>query len=266
MDIDQKEKGVETMRGYLEGIRGGFAGARIPFEAGEVLKIGRDPRKCGLVINGTQVSREHLTIQFTGDHFRMEDTSKNGTFDLLRGRFRKGVSTHVDPGSYIQLGTGGDIFMLIVEQENAAPMTQALKGSVPAPVVQNVPAETAEQKGTLGTGAKIWIILNMVGDVLAGVAVLAAMMQISQIPFLSLIIGGKKLYASAAMALLNAGGFGYLLSTGKWPAFYTVCGLTAVGAFVSLLTGGLFGFLIGSICGGLNLLITWALAKNDMVQ
>ncbi|MDO5408376.1 MAG: DUF975 family protein [Eubacteriales bacterium] len=99
-------------KGYLVGIQGGFTGANIPIAYGETLKIGRDPSKCNVVIQGDQVSRLHLTVDFDGKAFRVTDLSTTGTFDLEKGPLPKNQSVLLQSGAYLQIGTGGDIFKL----------------------------------------------------------------------------------------------------------------------------------------------------------
>lgn len=99
-------------KGYLTGIQGEFTGANIPIARGEVLKIGRDPEQCNIVVKGTQISRLHLIVEFDGNAFRVTDQSSLGTFNLQGGQLPKGQAVLLQSGAYLQLGNGGDIFML----------------------------------------------------------------------------------------------------------------------------------------------------------
>lgn len=99
-------------KGYLKGIQGEFTNANIPIERGEVLKIGRDPSQCNIVVKGAQVSRLHLIVEFDGNAFRVTDQSSLGTFNLQGGQLPKGEAVLLQSGAYLQLGNGGDIFML----------------------------------------------------------------------------------------------------------------------------------------------------------
>lgn len=103
---------METKKGYLTGIQGEFTGANIPIERGEVLKIGRDPAQCNIVIKGAQTSRLHLIVEFDGNAFRVTDQSSLGTFNLQGGQLPKGQAVLLQSGTYLQLGNGGDVFML----------------------------------------------------------------------------------------------------------------------------------------------------------
>ncbi len=104
--------GMTVKKGFLTGIQGEFTGANIPIERGEVLKIGRDPAQCNIVINGAQTSRLHLIVEFDGTAFRVTDQSSLGTFNLQGGQLPKGQAVILQSGTYLQLGNGGDVFML----------------------------------------------------------------------------------------------------------------------------------------------------------
>ncbi len=105
---------IETSakKGYLTGIQGEFTGANIPIERGEILKIGRDAAQCNIVVKGAQMSRLHLIVEFDGSAFRATDMSSGGTFNLQGGQLPKGQAVTLPSGTYLQIGTGGDIFML----------------------------------------------------------------------------------------------------------------------------------------------------------
>lgn len=98
--------------GYLVGTQGEFTGANIPIKIGEVLKIGRDPAQCNLVIKGMQTSRLHVIVEFDGHLFQVTDQSSQGTFNLRGGQLPHGRSVALPSGTYLQIGNGGDIFML----------------------------------------------------------------------------------------------------------------------------------------------------------
>lgn len=103
---------MDSKKGYLTGIQGEFTGANIPIERGEVLKIGRDPAQCNIVVKGAQTSRLHLIVEFDGSAFRVTDQSSLGTFNLQGGQLPKGQAVLLQSGTYLQLGNGGDVFML----------------------------------------------------------------------------------------------------------------------------------------------------------
>jgi hypothetical protein len=109
---DREIRQIEMQQAVLTGIEGEFTGAKIPIAVGDKLMIGRDPARCNVVINSPQVSGLHLTIEFDGNFFYATDVSTNGTYDLQQGRLPKEQRVRVTPGTYLQLGTGGDIFRL----------------------------------------------------------------------------------------------------------------------------------------------------------
>lgn len=101
-----------TGKGFVIGIQGAFSGANVPVAQGEVLVIGSDARQCSLVIQGPEVSPVHIKIVFNGTNFQVTDCSAAGTYDMQRGRLPKGSPAALNAGTYLQVGTGGDIFSL----------------------------------------------------------------------------------------------------------------------------------------------------------
>ncbi len=99
-------------KGYLIGVEGEFTGANIPVDRGAVIRIGRDASKCNVVIQSPEVSRLHLTVEFDGQKFRVTDLSSFGTYNMQAGRLPKGQTVDIMPGTYLQLGTSADIFVL----------------------------------------------------------------------------------------------------------------------------------------------------------
>lgn len=95
------------MKIILTHLRGIYAGNKTEYE-GTVLKIGRDPRECGLVYGGNSelgVSRLHAKLLVEADKVYVEDLkSRNGTFlDGVQVREK----TLVLPGSVLQFGPEG---------------------------------------------------------------------------------------------------------------------------------------------------------------
>ncbi len=109
---DRPTTAIKQKTGKLYGVEGEFKGADLTIQPGESLVIGRNSSVCNLVVNSEQVSRKHLTLEFDGTLFYLTDHSTNGTYDLERGPFIKERRTAVASGTYIQLGTRGDIFRL----------------------------------------------------------------------------------------------------------------------------------------------------------
>lgn len=98
-------------QGFLVGIQGEFAGANIPLDNGDLV-IGTDASQCNLVIQGQQISPVHLRVEYRGGMFNVIDYSSTGTFNLQGGQLPKNQSVSLASGTYLQLGTGGDIFSL----------------------------------------------------------------------------------------------------------------------------------------------------------
>lgn len=98
-------------QGFLVGIQGEFAGANIPLD-GNALIIGTDASRCNLVIQGQQISPVHLKVEYLGGMFSVVDYSESGTFNLQGGQLPKNQPVSLASGTYLQLGTGGDIFSL----------------------------------------------------------------------------------------------------------------------------------------------------------
>lgn len=98
--------------GYLVGTQGEFAGARVPVGVGDTIIIGSDAARCSLVIHGSQVSPVHLKIQFNGTAFLVTDYSEAGTYNLQGGRLPGHQQVTLQPGTYLQVGNGGDVFSL----------------------------------------------------------------------------------------------------------------------------------------------------------
>lgn len=114
MGITDAGNAYGTAKGFLVGVQGEFTGADIPVDLGSPLTVGRDSTRCNLVVNGAQVSAVHVKVEFNGRCFVVTDYSEAGTFDLQHGRLAKGQPTQLQSGAYLQLGTGGDVFSLVI--------------------------------------------------------------------------------------------------------------------------------------------------------
>lgn len=99
-------------QGFLVGVQGEFAGANIPLDEGSALVIGTDASRCNLVIKGMQIAPVHLKVEYRGGMFSVTDYSGSGTFNLQGGQLPKNQPVALASGTYLQLGTGGDIFSL----------------------------------------------------------------------------------------------------------------------------------------------------------
>lgn len=104
--------GASGRKAYLVGTQGAFAGANIPVHVGDELFIGSDASRCSLVIQGADVSPVHLKVTFNGNAFVVTDYSSAGTNNLQGGKLPKNQPVLLQPGTYLQIGAGGDIFSL----------------------------------------------------------------------------------------------------------------------------------------------------------
>lgn len=104
--------GSTGRKAYLVGTQGAFAGANVPVGVGEEIFIGSDASRCSLVIQGADVSPVHLKVTFNGNVFVVTDYSSAGTNNLQGGKLPKNQPTALQPGTYLQIGAGGDIFSL----------------------------------------------------------------------------------------------------------------------------------------------------------
>lgn len=105
-------KNTSSRQAFLVGTQGEFTGANIPVGMGESLLIGTDASRCSLVIHGAAVAPVHLKITFNGNDFTVTDYSEAGTYNLQGGRLPSRQPVTLQPGTYLQIGAGGDIFSL----------------------------------------------------------------------------------------------------------------------------------------------------------
>lgn len=72
-------KATEEKEGLLICIRGEYKGSEINMKAGELIRIGRDPEVCQLVLSDPHVSRQHCEITYQVDgSYVITNMSKNG--------------------------------------------------------------------------------------------------------------------------------------------------------------------------------------------
>ena len=102
-------------RGVLVGLTGMYAGAEIPFENGECIKLGRLPSN-DLVFEGQEkVSRNHCRIKWDADSkkFVFCDYSSNGTY--VNGSeecLPQNLELPMEPGTIIAIGDEENTFRL----------------------------------------------------------------------------------------------------------------------------------------------------------
>lgn len=112
-------------RGLLVGLSGEYKGARVPLDA--PLVLGRDLNACNLVFahNESQVSRQHLRIEYDprARLFRITDlNSKNGTYlvkpDSGCLRIDPHMEIFVQDGTEFYLGSPDRALFRVEEQNN----------------------------------------------------------------------------------------------------------------------------------------------------
>lgn len=102
-------------RGVMRGIAGIYAGAEIPFQEGESIRLGRLPDN-DLVFDGQgSVSRKHCTLTWYGDRkkFSILDYSSSGSYinggdDCLP----QNIAVWLEPGTIIDIGNADNRFRL----------------------------------------------------------------------------------------------------------------------------------------------------------
>lgn len=97
------------------GLSGTYRNFDFEVKDGEIIRIGRDPASCNLVIteDTSKVSRAHCTISYNAAQrcFVVTDLSKNGTFTKTI-KLPYNVPTNISCGSEIQLADSCNIFRL----------------------------------------------------------------------------------------------------------------------------------------------------------
>lgn len=109
------ETGAAMPRGVMVGLAGVFAGAEIPFQAQETLKLGRDQSNDLIFTNADRVSRNHCEITWYPDRgkFRILDRSSNGCF--VNGReecIPQNIPLELEPGTVLDIGNQANRFRL----------------------------------------------------------------------------------------------------------------------------------------------------------
>lgn len=102
-------------RGVMRGLTGIYAGAQIPFQTGESIRLGRLPEN-DLVFDGQgSVSRKHCTLTWYGDRkkFSILDYSSSGSYinggdDCLP----QNIAVWLEPGTVIDIGNADNRFRL----------------------------------------------------------------------------------------------------------------------------------------------------------
>lgn len=92
--------------GYIEGIRGVYAGYILELEQGEVLTIGSSRMEANLIIKGDYVSNKHCTVTYNGiaGSYTVTDFSKEGTYLSDGTRLSYGNPSIVPVNTIIYIG------------------------------------------------------------------------------------------------------------------------------------------------------------------
>ena len=112
---DFNEPFVPLKTATIFGVSGLYRDSAFSIGKNEVIRIGRDPQRCSIVITEdvAKVSRVHCAVQYNEatDRFIVTDLSKNGTF-TKNNRLQYDVPTELPKGTEIQLADSTNIFRL----------------------------------------------------------------------------------------------------------------------------------------------------------
>ena len=99
---------VSIHQGELRILTGQMRGAVIPLPEGDRIWLGRDPNKCGVVLDAgyEKVSRAHCCVSYDSarGRYAVMDQSSNGTMYANMQRLTRGVTTYVAAGTELLLG------------------------------------------------------------------------------------------------------------------------------------------------------------------
>lgn len=100
--------------GVLTAMDGNYAGAEFPMADGETLVLGRDPFSCSIVLEDSNISRQHCTVRYSAAEgkYYVTDLSRNGTFSEGGLRLQPHTETALMKGEKIFLGNKKDVFRL----------------------------------------------------------------------------------------------------------------------------------------------------------
>ena len=100
--------------GVLTAMGGNCAGAEYPMADGETLVLGRDPSSCSIVLEDSNISRQHCTVRYSAAEgkYYVTDLSRNGTFSEGGLRLQPHTETALMKGEKIFLGNKKDVFRL----------------------------------------------------------------------------------------------------------------------------------------------------------
>lgn len=104
----------DSHRGVIEGISGAYKGAAFAIGDGETLTFGRDPSRCHVVFEKSNISRAHCAIRYNAaeNRYYVKDTSRNGTYYEDGIRMQPQRETPIAAGEKIYLDNPEEMFEL----------------------------------------------------------------------------------------------------------------------------------------------------------
>lgn len=96
------------------GLRGDYAGGRIPLKPGDSLMIGSDTKLSNLVSEGKGISGQHCCIEYNKEknQYLVQDLSETGTYTNDGRRLKYGEGEWLSRDSLLILGSDENMFML----------------------------------------------------------------------------------------------------------------------------------------------------------
>lgn len=103
-----------VLDGYLKGIKGTFAGSKIPIKNGGYIRIGRSDTNNEVVIKSPKVSRTHCVVEYDPIRrkYRVFDYSSNGTWLADGRRLEREKENWLDEGTILIIGNDENVFEL----------------------------------------------------------------------------------------------------------------------------------------------------------
>ena len=106
-EVSPKTEEKPIDKGVIEVIAGSMRGFAVPINDGETLCLGKDPKRCQIVMakDYEKVSRVHCTVTYNAStkSYYVVDCSSNGTYLAGKTRLEKGKRTLVTPKTVITL-------------------------------------------------------------------------------------------------------------------------------------------------------------------
>lgn len=101
-------------KGKIAGLTGMYAGTNIPMVHNDLIKIGKDPSRANIVIEGSHISGLHCSIKYDAINncYVVTDCSTNGTYLQDGRRLNKNTPTNLPLGSVIYITNRDNSFSL----------------------------------------------------------------------------------------------------------------------------------------------------------